>query len=332
MPEPVVKAADEPVEEEPVVVVTDLNPERFYGPLFRSARKFHNDKNPKASAKHAEDVMIDVDVVKAAQVVGLRSEAPVQAVVLPAAVAVTPAPTTTAAPTTTTAAPTTTTTAAPTTTTPAPTTTTTAAPTTTTTAAPTTTTAAPTTTTTAAPTTTTAAPKTTTAAAVTPLRIKSFVVGANGRPVFRPTSAPVVNTVNTAQVPDSRQPKALESSPRPKGNYQFNGKSYLLTWRNHRNNFDWNGGVQYCRSKGMKLISLDTKEKSEHFLRLVATDRAPYFWAGGRLSRDGRSLSWQNGKTESVSRGQHPWSFTGRTGPQPDGGEVCLAVLNNVYR
>ena len=310
MPEPVVKTADEPVEEEPVVVVTDLNPERFYGPLFRSARKFHNDKNPKASAKHAEDVMIDVDVVKAAQVVGLRSEAPVQAVVLPAAVAVTPAPTTTAAPTTTT-------TAAPTTTTPAPTTTTTAA---------------PTTTTTAAPTTTTAAPKTTTAAAVTPLRIKSFVVGANGRPVFRPTSAPVVNTVNTAQVPDSRQPKALESSPRPKGNYQFNGKSYLLTWRNHRNNFDWNGGVQYCRSKGMKLISLDTKEKSEHFLRLVATDRAPYFWAGGRLSRDGRSLSWQNGKTESVSRGQHPWSFTGRTGPQPDGGEVCLAVLNNVYR
>ena len=29
---------------------------------------------------------------------------------------------------------------------------------------------------------------------------------------------------------------------------------------------------------------------------------------------------------------QHPWSFTGRTGPQPDGGERCLAVLNNTYR
>lgn len=82
----------------------------------------------------------------------------------------------------------------------------------------------------------------------------------------------------------------------------------------------------------MKLISLDTKEKAEHFLRLVASDRAPYFWAGGRVSRDSRSLTWQNGKTESVSRGQHPWSFTGRTGPQPDGGESCLAILNNVYR
>ena len=33
-----------------------------------------------------------------------------------------------------------------------------------------------------------------------------------------------------------------------------------------------------------------------------------------------------------VTRGQHPWSFTGRTGPQPDGGESCLAILNNVYR
>ena len=82
----------------------------------------------------------------------------------------------------------------------------------------------------------------------------------------------------------------------------------------------------------MKLVSLETKEKAEHFLRLVATDRAPYFWAGGRVSRDSRSLTWQNGQTEAVSRGQHPWSFTGRTGPQPDGGESCLAILNNVYR
>jgi len=117
-----------------------------------------------------------------------------------------------------------------------------------------------------------------------------------------------------------------------KGNYQYEGKSYLLTWREHRNNFDWRGGVQYCRSQGMKLISMDSKEKSEHFLRLVATDRAPYFWAGGQISRDSRTLTWQNGKTEVISRGQHPWSFTGRTGPQPDGGEVCLAVLNSVYR
>ena len=32
-------------------------------------------------------------------------------------------------------------------------------------------------------------------------------------------------------------------------------------------------------------------------------------------------------------RGQHPWSFTGSRGAQPDGegSEHCLAVLNNFY-
>ena len=120
--------------------------------------------------------------------------------------------------------------------------------------------------------------------------------------------------------------------PAPKGNYQWEGKNFLLTWRNRRNNFAWNEGVSYCKSQGMKLISLDSKAKAEHFLQLVGRDRAPYFWAGGEVSSDSRRLTWQNGKSEAVSRGQHPWSFTGRTGPQPDGGERCLAVLNNVYR
>ena len=50
------------------------------------------------------------------------------------------------------------------------------------------------------------------------------------------------------------------------------------------------------------------------------------------MSRDSRKLSWENGQSEPIQRGQHPWSFTGRTGPQPDGGERCLAILNSVYR
>jgi len=122
------------------------------------------------------------------------------------------------------------------------------------------------------------------------------------------------------------------AAAKPKGNYQWGGKGYLLTWRTGRNNFGWNDGVKYCKSQGMKLISLDTKEKAEHFLGLVGRDRAPYFWTGGQVSADSRTLSWQNGESEAVTKGQHPWSFTGRTGPQPDGGERCLAVLNNTYR
>merc|ERR1712055_60370 len=148
-----------------------------------------------------------------------------------------------------------------------------------------------------------------------------------------PQAQPVLNAGRFSPVTPQvtpREPKALETST--KGNYQWEGTNYLLTWRNGRNNFDWSSGVSYCKSQGMKLISLDSKEKTENFLRLVATDRAPYFWAGGQVSRDSRTLTWQNGKTEPISKGEHPWSFTGRTGAQPDGGETCLAVLNSVYR
>merc|ERR1712183_615870 len=148
-------------------------------------------------------------------------------------------------------------------------------------------------------------------------------------------------TVSNSPVPSQpaaaapRAPKALPATPsraQVKGNHQFQGKSYLLTWRMGRNNFDWTGGVRFCQSQGMQLVSPDNKEKTEHFLRLLTTDRAPYFWSGGQVSRDSRSLSWPSGKTDPIARGQHPWSFTGRTGPQPDGGERCLAVLNNTYR
>merc|ERR1719420_2333710 len=155
-------------------------------------------------------------------------------------------------------------------------------------------------------------------------RTTSFSTVSNN-PAPSPAAAPAA----------ARAPKALPGTPsrsQAKGNHQFQGKSYLLTWRMGRNNFDWTGGVRFCQSQGMQLVSLDNKEKTEHFLRLLTTDRSPYFWSGGQVSRDSRTLSWPSGKTEPIARGQHPWSFTGRTGPQPDGGERCLAVLNNTYR
>merc|ERR1719422_2883390 len=116
------------------------------------------------------------------------------------------------------------------------------------------------------------------------------------------SSSPVAQPAPAAAA--SRAPKALPASPsrsQVKGNHEFQGKNYLLTWRMGRNNFDWTGGVRFCQSKGMNLISLDNKEKTEHFLRLVATDRSPYFWAGGQVSRDSRTLTWQNGKTEPIA-------------------------------
>merc|ERR1719373_733463 len=90
---------------------------------------------------------------------------------------------------------------------------------------------------TARPTTTTTArprPTTTTAAPVTPLRIKSFVVNQFGQAVSRPrtTPAPVrrpATTTTARTVQEARQPKAV-SAAAAKGNYQYEGRSYLLTW------------------------------------------------------------------------------------------------------
>ena len=81
------------------------------------------------------------------------------------------------------------------------------------------------------------------------------------------------------------------------------------------------------------MVSLDSPAKRDHFMQQVAADRAPYFWAGGRISRNKGSLTWENGRSEGISKGRHPWSFTGSRGAQPDGqgSEDCLAILNNFY-
>ena len=83
----------------------------------------------------------------------------------------------------------------------------------------------------------------------------------------------------------------------------------------------------------MRIVSLDSPRKVEHFLSLTASEGVEFFWTGGRISADKSSLTWENGRAESISQGVHPWSFAGLRGPQPDGQgtEHCLAVLNNLY-
>ena len=36
----------------------------------------------------------------------------------------------------------------------------------------------------------------------------------------------------------------------------------------------------------MRMVSLDSEAKREHFLRLTASESLQYFWTGGRLSAD----------------------------------------------
>merc|ERR1712227_274277 len=118
-----------------------------------------------------------------------------------------------------------------------------------------------------------------------------------------------------------------------RGNHQWQGRDYLLSWREGRNSFSWGAARSYCSGRGMRMVSLDSPAKRDHFMQQVAADGAPYFWAGGRISSNKTSLTWENGRTEGISKGRHPWSFTGSRGAQPDGegSEDCLAILNNFY-
>ncbi|XP_040574327.1 uncharacterized protein [Lepeophtheirus salmonis] len=146
------------------------------------------------------------------------------------------------------------------------------------------------------------------------------------RPAFRPRPA-------FAPAPVAAQAPVSSPAASTVGNYDFEGKRYLLSWRDGRSSLDHSAGSSYCRGKGMRLISLDSSSKINHFFNLLQNERIEYFWTGGSISRDKGTLTWENGQREGISRGVFPWSDKGRRGPQPDGvnSENCLAILKNVY-
>merc|ERR1711971_1219201 len=100
-------------------------------------------------------------------------------------------------------------------------------------------------------------------------------------------------------------------------------------WQTTAAKFTQSQAERFCKSNNMRAVSLDSRDKEDHFLGLVAKDRQRYFWTGGQV-RNGR-ISWPSGRRYN----DVAWSHTGGVKlPQPDnreGDEVCLAVLNNFY-
>jgi len=106
---------------------------------------------------------------------------------------------------------------------------------------------------------------------------------------------------------------------------------YLVSWRGGCTSFTQQQGVSFCRSVGMRPISLDTPAKEREFTALVASEGQRYFWTGGSVNHRRQTISWPSGQTTSTNL----WSKTGGNNvPQPDnreGNERCVAVLNNFY-
>ena len=66
--------------------------------------------------------------------------------------------------------------------------------------------------------------------------------------------------------------------------HTWQGRRYLLSWREGRNGFSHSAARSYCRGRGMSIVSLDNLQKAQHFLDLVERNNVPYFWAGGQIS------------------------------------------------
>ena len=88
-------------------------------------------------------------------------------------------------------------------------------------------------------------------------------------------------------------------------NHQFGGQNFLVSWRLGCTGFTQSQGEAFCRSNGMRPISIDNSGKEREFTGLVAREGQKYFWTGGKMN--GNRISWPSGRSyNSVN-----WSHTG---------------------
>jgi hypothetical protein len=134
--------------------------------------------------------------------------------------------------------------------------------------------------------------------------------------------------------------------PNSKANHREKGIEYILTFDLNNDDCTKFTGYQadnYCKAQGGRAVSLDSNEKSQHFIDISARFAQRYYWTGGRMNHPCKTLYWPSGKSEGYEAGKRYWSKTGgsiKKSPQPDNrnydqdgleDEICLAVLNNFY-
>lgn len=156
---------------------------------------------------------------------------------------------------------------------------------------------------------------------------------------FRRPSQPAPTFFSRPSSPSGSFSSSGSSSSSSSGREEeeYDGKTYLISWRVGQLGFTHGGGDSWCRGrsnkgKSYRAISIDNSAEESYFKNLVARENQKYFWTGGNVR--GRSISWPSGKRyDNVD-----WSHTGGARPprpQPDnreGNEFCVGVLNNFYR
>ena len=100
-----------------------------------------------------------------------------------------------------------------------------------------------------------------------------------------PATSPITRPTQPVQPAAASSSSSSSSSSGGSANHSYQGRNYLLTWRQGRNGFSHSAAKSFCRGQGMRIVSLDSIAKATHFMNLLEADGAPYFWAGGEISR-----------------------------------------------
>ena len=54
-----------------------------------------------------------------------------------------------------------------------------------------------------------------------------------------------------------------------RSNHAWNGQNYLLSWADGVSDLTWEQARDYCHNNAMRMLSMDTQEKTEHFFKQV---------------------------------------------------------------
>merc|ERR1712106_198472 len=117
------------------------------------------------------------------------------------------------------------------------------------------------------------------------------------RPTFSRPSQPAPSFSSPSSF-FSRPSSSSSSSGGGREEEEYNGKTYLVSWRVGQRGFTHRGGDSWCRGKNNKgksyrAISFEDSSEESYFKSLVARENEKYFWTGGSVS--GRSISWPSG-------------------------------------
>jgi hypothetical protein len=95
------------------------------------------------------------------------------------------------------------------------------------------------------------------------------------------------------------------------------------------NKFQAEEAVEFCKSIGGQVVSLDSNEKALAMMDLLRQRAQRYMWTGGRIDHNAGVVTWPSGAREGYVRGQRFWSPTGGKKPTPEPNLTTVTAMKS---